>query len=211
TFQVGDLGTFPGTAGTVSIFGTVDDPGATLTIDSARQWKLSAGTLRGDKIDGGGDPAKPFQITSSGGALDGVTLGVNTTLLQGTTGSGNQVTVLNGLTLANGSVLRLEHSTSEGFAGPNLDVGLNFSGGQQVLGGTGSVELFRARPQSECGGATEEDNDVRVRPTGAGSSLTIGANVTVSNTAGSYLTTVGDPTLPLIIEGTVVAQSSGRT
>ncbi len=47
TFQVSDLGTFTGTDGTVSIGGTLDDPGATLTVTSERTWQLSGGTIRG--------------------------------------------------------------------------------------------------------------------------------------------------------------------
>ena len=110
-FTVADLGTFTGTDGLVSIFGTLDGSNLpsneTLTIDSTRQWQLAGGTLRNVTVTGGGDIAKPFQITSASGTFDNVTLGWNTTLREGTTGSGNQVTVLNGLTLANDSLLRL--------------------------------------------------------------------------------------------------------
>jgi len=49
-----------------------------------------------------------------------------------------------------------------------------------------------------------------VRPTNGGS-LTIGPGITVRNATNSKFTTLGDPTLPLIIQGTVLAQSSGQT
>ena len=67
TFQVADLGTFTGTAGTVSIFGTLDDSGATLPIDSERTWQLSGGTIRGVTIadNGDGDAAGTFLVTSA--------------------------------------------------------------------------------------------------------------------------------------------------
>ena len=52
----------------------------------------------------------------------------------------------------------------------------------------------------------------RVQPTGAaGTSLTIGAGITVRNTTTSQLTSLGNTSLPLIIEGTVLAQRSGQT
>ena len=51
--------------------------------------------MRGVTIEG--SAGSLLQVTNSDGTLDGVTLGVNTTLREGA-----QVTVLNGLTLANG-------------------------------------------------------------------------------------------------------------
>lgn len=52
TFRVADLGAFTGTAGTVSATGTLDDPGATLSIDAARAWQVRGGTLRGITVAG---------------------------------------------------------------------------------------------------------------------------------------------------------------
>jgi hypothetical protein len=137
------------------------------------------------------------------GTLNGVTLAVNTTLREGTTGSGNQVNVLNGLTLEGGVTLRLERPTN--VAGITRDVGLNFQGGAQTLGGSGVVELH-----SGLAGTGPPESTVRVRPT-AGGSLTLGPNVTVRNTTTSQFTTLGDPTLPLVIQGTVSARSPGQT
>src|SRR5262249_19349006 len=210
TFTVADLGAFPGTAGTVSIFGTLDDPGATLVVNADRAWQVSGGTLRGApgaRLTVDGEAGALLQVTSASATLDAVTLSVNTTLREGTTGTGNQVTVLNGLTLDN-ATLRLERPST--FAGvntsPQRDVGLNFSGGAQLLGGTGVVEMFHGVDVN--GGALEQN--VRVRPT-SGGSLTVGPGITVRNAAGSDLVVLGEPTLPLTLQGTASAQVSGRT
>ncbi|MBX3440335.1 MAG: hypothetical protein KF861_22790, partial [Planctomycetaceae bacterium] len=153
---------------------------------------LSGGTLRNASIVSAGD-LTTVEVTSAGGTLDGVTLGVNTTLRDGA-----QVNVLNGLTLANNSTLRLERmagSFNDGF-----DVGMHFAG-MQTLGGTGSVELFG-------GTHSTAEGDLRLRPTGGGT-LTIGPGVTVRNAAGSNLTTLGDAGGGgLVIQGTVSAQST---
>jgi RHS repeat-associated protein len=212
TFTVADLGAFPGSAGSVTIFGTLDDPGATLTIDSARAWQVSGGTLRGVTIDGAPGALlqlADFQGTGYDSTLDGVTLGVDTTAQDGlaslTNNEGNQVQVLDGLTLA-GATLRLERlATGIGAGSTAFDVGLNFSGGAQTLGGSGTVELFSALDAADAA-----ESNVRVRPADGGS-LTIGPGITIEDDTNSMFTTLGDPTLPLTIQGTVLAQSSGQT
>ncbi len=198
TFTVSDLGTFTGTAGTVNIFGTLDDVGATLAIDSDRTWQLGGGTIRGVTIadNGDGGALGTFRVSSSDGTLDGVTLGVDTTLLDGAV-----VTVLNGLTLDDPSPthdpkLRVQHNNS--YNGGQVQ--LNFSGGSQTLGGSGVVELFSSN-------SLEFDTKATVRPTNGGT-LTIGSGITVQNTTNSWSTTLGDASLPLIIEGTVISQST---
>ena len=82
--------------------------------------------------------------------------------------NGAQVTVLNNLSL-NGITLRLDRTEFSNAV--TNDVGLNFSGGSQTLGGTGIVELFNARSVSG-----EGPSFTRVRSTNAGD-LTIGAGV----------------------------------
>ncbi len=207
TFTVADLGTFTGTGGAVSIFGTLDGSGTpvneTLTIDTTRQWLVSGGTLRNVTIAGAG--ASALLQADSSGTLDGVTLNVNTTLLGGGVDNGNQVTVLNGLTLMNNHVLRLTR-TREFEPANAYDVGLNFSG-SQTLGGTGVVEL------SSNLASSNDVTDVRVRPTG-GATLTIGPGITVRNMTTSKFATLGDASTAggaLINQGTVLAQSSGQT
>ncbi len=107
------------------------------------------------------------------------------------------MTVSGGLTLDN-STLRLNHSTNSG----NFDqyVQLNFAGGVQTLGGTGTVELVNNRND----GYSEH---VRLRPT-AGGDLTIGAGITIKNLASTYFSVIGDAGLPLLIEGTIISQST---
>ncbi len=53
TFTVADLGTFTGDTGTVNIFGDLDDPGQTLTID-ARTWQLDSKRIIGLTLADGG-------------------------------------------------------------------------------------------------------------------------------------------------------------
>lgn len=120
---------------------------------------IAGATIVGANFSGSGT----LQVTSASGTLNGVTLGVNTTLREGASGSGNQVTALNGLTLAGGSVLRLERPTN--YNGDTVDVGLNFAGGDSVLGGTGVVELFSNYNPASFGGQAAGENDVRVRST----------------------------------------------
>ncbi len=197
------------TVASITSSGSLALSGGSLTVNGNLSFQgtftLSGGaTLRNATVTGGAGAL--FQVASTSGTLDGVTLGVNTTLRQGSVGSGNQVTVLNSLTLANNITLRLERTTNS--AGNNLDVGLNFNGGAQTLGGSGVVELFSAGAFSQGIGNPVEENDVRVRPTGVGASLTIGAGILVRNASGSDFTTLGNPALPLILEGRVSAQSS---
>ncbi|MFO7906868.1 MAG: hypothetical protein ACQESR_03205 [Planctomycetota bacterium] len=204
-FTVEDLGAhvptnFSGTGGTVNIFGTLSaEVNPTLLINSERTWQLNGGTIEGVTIadDDDGDPVASFRVTSADGTLDGVTLGVDTTLL-----GGAQVTVLNDLILDD-SKLRLQRTDSFYYY-THPDVGLNFSGGDQTLGGTGEVELYSSVTSNH------QERHVRVRPTGGGS-LTIGPDITVRNAANSRFVTLGDPSQALTIEGTVSAESSGRT
>lgn len=134
--------------------GTLDVTGNTSVTGA---FNLSGGTLRHTTVT-----TTPLLNVANSPTLDGVTLAVNTTLLPGTSGSGNQVTVLNSLTLTN-VLLRLDrpYDFDGNFNDSNaLDVGLNFSGGTQTLGGTGMVELSNGLVNNNV-------NDVRVRPTGA--------------------------------------------
>src|SRR5262249_32919900 len=87
--------------------------GGTLTVNGvlsvAGAFNFSSATLRNAQVT-----TTALMNVTTGGTLDAVTLGVNTTLREGTTGTGNQVTVLNGLTLDNATV-RLERPST--FAG----------------------------------------------------------------------------------------------
>ena len=86
TFLVSDLGTFTGTGGTVNIAGTLNDPAATLTVNSERTWQLGdGGELIGVTIadDNDGDAGGTFQVAGGSATLEGLTLAVDTTLLNG--------------------------------------------------------------------------------------------------------------------------------
>ena len=107
------------------------------------------------------------------------------------------MTVNNGLTV-NGA-LTLYHNV--GTSNSAYFVGLNFTGGDQTLGGTGTVTLRNRYTDSV------NEQYVRVHATD-NSTLTIGANLTVNNASDSYFTTLGSGTTKLDIQGTVSAQSS---
>ena len=109
---------------------------------------------------------------------------------------GAQVTVHNDLFL-DGSTLRLERVS--GSLPTDFDVGLNFDGGSQTLGGSGTVELFNNRNAAE-------ERHTRIRPISG--DLTIGAGITLQNDVNSFFTTVGDPALPIVLEGTVAPQTT---
>ncbi|MFM9960321.1 MAG: beta strand repeat-containing protein, partial [Planctomycetaceae bacterium] len=196
------------TGSIASVTGSLDLVGGTLTFvngaGSSEITTLSGGTLKNLTVLAGNSFAMLYVLNSA--TLNGVTLGVDTTLLPGTSGSGNQVTVLNGLTLANNKTLRLDRSTVTTHPSEDSpDVGLNFSSAvDQTLGGTGTVELFSA-----VAGNPEFD-DARVQKTNAGS-LTIGSGITIRNASNSKVVTLGNASRPLILQGTVLAQSSDQT
>ena len=191
TSDAAALGTIAGAGGTISFAGTIDDSGGTITIDSEHTWRIDGGTLKGVTVadDGDGDDVGVLTVTPNDGTLDGVTLATDMTIAS----NRNQttITVLNDLILDDATVLVADESTS----GNNYNASLEFAGG--TLGGTGTLQLHSTRSSTS--------NYARVRPTSG--SLTIGANVLVENTAGSYRTIIGDASLPLTVLGTIVAQS----
>ena len=192
TFTVADLGTFTGDTGTVNIFGDLDDPGQTLTID-ARTWQLDGGQIIGLTLADGGAGGS-FQVTSNDGTLDGVTLAVDSTLQQGA-----QVTVLKDLILDNATLTLQRLTTSSNV---EFDTGLNFSDvdqPNQTLGGSGEVVL------QQSGNGNVASRLLRVHSTVG--SLTIGENVTVRSTSDSRFVTLGG-VFPLIIEGTVSSRAT---
>ncbi|MFO0969304.1 MAG: LamG-like jellyroll fold domain-containing protein [Gemmataceae bacterium] len=184
--------------GDMTINGNLSITGGTLVVNGTLKvtgtFSASAGTLKNATVT----TTSLFDVLNDI-TLDGVTLGVNTTLE-----TGAQVTVLNNLTLANNILLRLVRNDNNG-ANTGSDVGLNFSGGAQTLGGTGTVELF----SNVTFNNSTPNLNTRLRPTSG--SLAIGVGVTVQIASNSGGVTVGDATLPLTIAGTVLAQSSGQT
>ena len=134
TFTVADTGRnqgrFSGTGGTVSIIGSLLDPGATLAIDSERTWQLAGGTIQGVTIvdDNDGDAAGTLRVTSADGTLDGVTIDVDSLLVPGAL-----VTALNDLTVNGTMTLQ---TTSVGTTGVEF--------------GSGTAERSAARGLSCC-------------------------------------------------------------
>ena len=88
---------------------------------------------------------------------------------------------------------------TSGSGSATFDTGLNFSGGQQTLGGTGEVVL------NNTGRSDAQEQWMRVQPT-SGGQLTIGPDMTIRNT-GRYAT-VGSGSYALDVQGTVISDRS---
>lgn len=195
-------------AGDIEFTGAITNTNSTLLLRATNGiCRLSGGTIIGGTIDideelvihGGAfryvhvvrseNANAQLRVNPSDGTLDGIPLDADMYLDQGA-----QVTVLNDL-IVNGRVIlnRIINHTSTQF-----DVGSNFSGGEQTLGGTGEVHFV---------GALGDTGDRWVRPTDGGS-LTIGSNVTIkiSTVDGA----VGSSSRPLMVEGTLVADGGRK-
>ncbi len=190
TFNVAGVGAISSAGATVNFTGILTNTGTTVTLDGP--WRLAGGTIDGGTIatTGGG----VLIATTSGGLLaNGVTLDGNLDL---TTAYSARVTVTGGLTLANGTVLKI---------GDNVgDYGyVSFNGGNQTLGGTGSV-LFGNSPANTLWTGQS-----------SGTNLTIGPNIFVHGQSGyiglntTYLGGYTDGTFTN--QGTISADVSGGT
>ena len=166
-------------------------------VTSERTWQLgSGGELIGLTIadDNDGDAAGTFQVASGSATLEGVTLAVDTTLLNGA-----KVDVKGNLTLA-GVTLDLTRTST--LVSLDNDVQLNFvDGANQRLDGVGVVEMYNARSSPDV------NPFVRVASTNGGG-LTIGSNIALQNRSDSFFTILGDSGSTLAIEGTVLSQST---
>jgi hypothetical protein len=190
TYATATLGTVTSTGGSVNLTGTLDNTGHTLALDATTgSWQLAGVTVTGGTIATAGGAA--LVETTSGGTLAGVTLAG--TLDIGTQ-NGASARVTGGLTLNGGTVLLGTPSGNYGL--------LSFDGGDQTLGGTGSVVF-----------GTSIYDFLRSGPT-AGSNLTIGPGVTVRGHTGSigYSVYWGGPTdVTFTNQGTVQADTAGGT
>ena len=169
--------------------GTLD---VTETIEMDGDLELAGGTVKNATLLNGANGRALFG-TSSDGALDQVTLEGD-----GVLDTGSVTTVRNGIEV-NGT-LRIQRTNNS--SSNTYDTGLDFASGDQILSGTGTVELFSALTFSN------EERDIRLRPT-SGGSLTIGSNVTVRNAPNSRFVTIGNSGLPTTILGTVVSHVPG--
>src|SRR5262249_17768850 len=149
-------------------------------------WYFQGGTISGGTLA----LSNGAQLigTTSGGALDGVTLDGDLAIYSG--GNGAAVTILAGLTL-NGTVT----------VGGGSGVGARRFAGTQTLGGTGTVVL-------------NSNNDSRnaLAVTNANTTLTIGSGITVRGGYGTvgYQSTWSQNNVAVINQGTISADVSGR-
>ena len=188
TFSVGSGSSFAGT-GTVEITGTLDNSGATLTLnDPELSFGVAGGTIDGGTVETTGGAA--LFATQSGGTLDGVTFDGTLDL----TGYYPLLDVTGGLTLDHGTI---DIGT---LVDSNTNGTLIFQGAQ-TLGGSGSI-VFGGN-----GG-----NGIDTESSGGDSgTLTIGPNVTVGGDYGSIGLNDYNSGIetPIVIQGTVDADTSG--
>ncbi len=177
-FTEGDLGTFDRTGSAVHLTGELVNTGGTLDLDGSG---LAPMLVDGGRITGG-------TVTASLGS-DLVFSNRSTNFLDG-------VTAETDLDLSGGGVVRIENGLVLNSAATLDQSGrMAFEGGQQVLGGTGSVTLGPSGTS-------------RLAFDGTGS-LTVGPQVTVAGkgvVGGAYY--VGG-TDTLVVQGTIVADGSG--
>jgi hypothetical protein len=186
-FTTAALGTMNYLGGTINLTGTLDNSGATLTLDaSTGSWNVRGGMVKGgtySAVDGAA-----LRFTNSSGTLDGVTWNGDLDLA---TNPGATVHGVNGLTL-NGTAWL-------GNAAGSTSGGLYFRG-TQTLDGTGTVVFG-----TDSGNCLRTYNTTPNDPTAE--TLTIGASLTVRGSAG----TIGDSlyAATIVNHGTIVADASG--
>ncbi len=200
SFTPAGLGNISSAAsGTIGIGGTLTNTGNTLALSSVAGplTVLGGATITGGTVAG----QATNTLTLNGGTLAGVTVPAGSTLkmggsystLSGVTLAGTldeasasgSVNVTNGLTLSNGTV-------NLGSASGSTWAYLNFQGGNQTLGGTGTVTF----------GGYVYGNLLGVA---SGMTLTIASGITVHGASGY----VGGGSGTLINQGTIAADASG--
>jgi hypothetical protein len=184
-FTVADLGTLNRTGGTVNLVGTLENSGATLTLDATTgSWNLTGGVIHEGTYTASGGAGLNF--TSSGGTLDNVTANGDLDLA---TNSYTSVTVVNGLTLNGTAWLGNATGTSYGY--------LYFQG-TQTLGGTGEVVFGKSSSNFlSTYDTTFEDSDT----------LTIDPGITVRGSSGRLGDSYNGATI--VNQGTILADDSG--
>ncbi len=185
TVSVDSGSSFAG-AGAVNLRGTLDNTGETLTLnDPGLAFMLDGGAIDGGTVETTGGAA--LVATNPGGTLAGVTLDgtLDMTVAYPT------LDVTGGLTLDDGTI-DLGSQVAGGTFGT-----LTFQGAQ-TLGGSGSVVF-----------GSDGDNYIDTESSGGDSgTLTIGPNITIDGTAGSIGSDGGGTETPLVLEGTIDANSS---
>ncbi|HEV3084276.1 MAG TPA: Ig-like domain-containing protein [Gemmataceae bacterium] len=191
-FATSTMGTIVSTGGVTNLTGTLANSGSTLNLNAATgSWLLDGGTIDGGTVATA--PGTALIATVFGGSLaNGVTLNG---ILDLTTTFNVTATVTGGLTLGSGSVVQLGSNNG-------IYAQLNFDGGSQTLGGSGTVVF-----------GTGSNNYLRAGPT-AGSFLTIGPNVLIHGHSGTlgYAVALGGPAdVTFTNQGTIRADVAGGT
>ncbi len=187
-YLLGTGSTLPGSsfagAGDVFLNGTLDNNGDTLSLDDpALEFALDGGTIDGGTVE----TTNGATLVGGAGTLDGVTIDGTVDM----TTIGDTITVTQGLTL-NGTI-DLGPTDASGISE------LNFQGAQ-TLSGTGSIVF----------GNFYEGDQINTASSGGDSgALTIGPNITVQGTDGVIGYDHGGPETPIVLEGTIDANTSG--
>ena len=185
SFTTAGLGTVNGSGGTVNLTGTLNNAGSTLTLGPASgSWNLVGGTISGGTLSETG--GAELVATSSGGTLSGVTVSGPLDLTGVTTGNSPSLTVTNGLTLNNATVL-LGNAAGTTY-------GQMFFNTSETLGGTGTVLLGK----HSSDGLFVNSSCI----------LTLGSGITVRGSDG-YLDSSNPWTGTIVIQGTILADDSG--
>ena len=189
TFNLANLGTFAVSNATIGVTGTFINTN-TLTVNSlGGTWLLKGGTILGGTVIATNGSA--LAVNSADGTLNGVT--VNGTLDVGNAYSSAVLIITNGLTL-NGTVLVGNPA--------NFNYGAIDFGGSQTLSGVASV-IFGDNASYNA-----------LRPIQGGTTLTLGAGVTVRGQNGwlGYDNNYGGPqNVGLINLGTIALDVAGGT
>jgi hypothetical protein len=191
TFTRSGLGSFSAAGGKMNLTGTLDNTGATLALSPATgSLTVIGGTIIGGTITGSGG-ASLLLPENRDGTFDKVTVGTNLAF-----GSGFDLTVRNGLTLANSTI-------TLGATGSGGD--LEFDSGVQTLGGVGEIFLGNSATAVSynylyaTGGNTEA----------TASKLTIGSGVTIRAPQNGFIrTTFRYDTI--VNTGVIRAEAGGR-
>ncbi len=181
SFSTAGLGSYTRTGGTINLTGTLNNTGATLILDAATgSWNLEDGTLEGGALatlDG-----NDLATGEYGGSLAGLTLGATVAgqaepgnLLVATGG----VTVTGGLTLANGTVVKIDAASFQPLISFQGDQTIGGSGQFQFAGPGGYMQIF--------------------------GNLILGAGITVHGTSG----TINIQTGSLLNQGTIDSDAGG--
>ncbi|HWB10108.1 MAG TPA: DUF4214 domain-containing protein [Pirellulales bacterium] len=181
TFATADVGTMVHTGGTVRLSGTLDNTGATFTLNSSTgAWQLYGGTIKGGVYES--PTANQLILTTAGGTFDGLTVNSDLDLTQD---FGVNVTIVHGLTL----------NATATLGSAAFHYGRLFFSGSQTLDGTGSVDFV-----------TSANNELLL--TSANATLTIGPKMTIHGQAGRI---DGQSNSSLVNQGKILSDVAGGT